>query len=210
MANKTGNSKIITKLAIPRKRNRQIIFQPHPHRPQTAEKVFFFLSGAIISTPFPLLYNTLGSNILLLSLPFSTALLLSVAVLAPILEEYAKAYPLFYRHGETERSLVTLGFLTGLGFGIAELFLYVFIMNAPVSIRIPLVLFHAATATITAFGIGRYRPFAFLAFAIFLHALYNYSLLMQQGLGWISLSIIIFTLLLALFLYSRTIEKEIK
>jgi len=51
---------------------------------------------------------------------FSVALL--IVILAPFIEELAKVFPLFYRHGETERSLVTLGLLIGLGFGVAEFF----------------------------------------------------------------------------------------
>ena len=36
-------------------------------------------------------------------------------VLAPFIEELAKVFPLFYRHGETQRSLVTLGLLDWVG-----------------------------------------------------------------------------------------------
>ena len=43
-----------------------------------------------------------------------------MVVLVPFVKELAKVYPLFYMHGEIERSLVTLGLLTGLGFGEAE------------------------------------------------------------------------------------------
>jgi hypothetical protein len=57
---------------------------------------------------------------------------LPVVVGASFVEELAKVFPLFYRHGETEPSLVTLGLLTGLSFGEAEFVEYVFLTGAPV------------------------------------------------------------------------------
>jgi hypothetical protein len=47
-------------------------------------------------------------------------------------DELAKVFPFFYRRGETERSLVTWGSLTGLGFGAAEFVEYVFLTGVPV------------------------------------------------------------------------------
>ena len=50
-------------------------------------------------------------------------------MIAPFIEELAKVFPLFYRHGETERSIVMLGILIGLGFGITEFVLYVAVLG---------------------------------------------------------------------------------
>jgi len=49
---------------------------------------------------------------------------------APFIEEVVKVFPLFYRYGETERSLIDLGILVGIGFGITEYTLYVFTLGA--------------------------------------------------------------------------------
>jgi RsiW-degrading membrane proteinase PrsW (M82 family) len=85
-------------------------------------------------------------------------LFLSIVVLAPFVEELVKVFPLFYRHGESERSLVILGILIGLGFGISELVLYVFFLGVPLVERIPGVIFHASSAAITAYGIAKKNP----------------------------------------------------
>jgi RsiW-degrading membrane proteinase PrsW (M82 family) len=66
---------------------------------------------------------------------FSVALL--IIVLDPFIEEILKVSPLFYRHGETERSLETLGLSIGLGFGIAEFVEYVVFGGVPFIVRIP-------------------------------------------------------------------------
>jgi len=179
------------------------------HRPRLPEKLFFLFSGAVISTPFPALANSLVMYFLALSLPGFQAALISIAIVAPILEEFAKAYPLFYRHGETERSLFILGFLTGLGFGIAEFLLYVFALQAPVIERLPLILFHATTTTIVAYGIGRYKAFIFYIIAVGLHFFYNLSIL--AGDLWIvgAYAAVIISYLLSWYLYHQTCEKTI-
>ena len=82
------------------------------HKPTQKELTFFFISGILVSFPFALFFSQ--------SYPlFPYAL--SIVVIAPFVEELAKVFPLFYRHGETERSYVTIGILIGLGFGISEL-----------------------------------------------------------------------------------------
>src|SRR5208337_3073056 len=98
------------------------------HKPSLRELSFFFSSGILVSIPFALFFSNLY--------PFFPAAL-AVILVAPSVEELAKVFPLFYRHGETERSLVTLGILTGLGFGISELVIYVAFLNAPLIVRIP-------------------------------------------------------------------------
>ena len=177
----------------------------HPHQPSISEKLFFFFSGALISTPFPALFNSLASYFLVLNLPVNIAIVISIAVVAPILEEFAKAYPLFYRHGETKRSIFTLGFLTGLGFGIAEFLLYVFIFQAPPLIRFPLIFFHAASTSIIAFGIGRKKAFPFYLLAVVLHSLNNLASFFGFWLIGGTFSVL-FSIVLAIFLYRKTSE----
>lgn len=121
------------------------------HKPGLRERFFFFLSGIISSVPFTLLTEQF-TNSLVVTLPLFYAVLLSAVIVAPFLEEFAKAFPLLYRHGETERTIFGLGFLVGLGFGIFEFITYVFLLDAPVLLRLPGVLFHGASTSITAYG----------------------------------------------------------
>ena len=100
--------------------------------------------------------------------------LLAVILVAPFVEEFAKVLPLFYRHGETERSIVTLGILIGLGFGISEFFLYVFVYDVPWIVRIPGVIFHASSAAITAYGIAKKKPLPYYLTSVLLHAANNF------------------------------------
>ena len=99
---------------------------------------------------------------------------IAVILVAPFVEELAKVFPLFYRHGETERSLVTLGILIGLGFGISEFFLYVVILDVPWIVRIPGVIFHASSAAITAYGIAKKKPLPYYLTSVLLHAANNF------------------------------------
>jgi RsiW-degrading membrane proteinase PrsW (M82 family) len=79
-----------------------------------------------------------------------------------LVEEVAKVFPLFYRHGETERSIFNLGVLVGLGFGVTEFALYVFTLNAFFIFRLPGIIFHASSAGITAYGIAKKKPVLFI------------------------------------------------
>jgi len=67
-----------------------------------------------------------------------------------------------------------LGFLTGLGFGIAEFFIYVFIYNVPFFFRIHPIFFHAASASIVAYGISNRVTLKFYFLAVLLHFLNNF------------------------------------
>ncbi len=93
------------------------------HKPSNRELAFFFASGILVSIPFAAFFESL--------FPAGLSASFLIVVLAPFIEELAKVFPLFYRHGETERSIVTLGILMGLGFGIAEFFEYVFLIGVP-------------------------------------------------------------------------------
>lgn len=136
------------------------------HKPSTREYIFFFASGILVSIPFASFFETLYPT------EFSVAFL--IVVIAPFIEEIAKVFPLFYRHGETERSLVTLGLLIGLGFGIAELFEYVVIAQVPIIARLPGIVFHASSATIVAYGIAKKNPLPYYLIAVGLHVANNF------------------------------------
>jgi len=136
------------------------------HKPSNRELIFFFSSGILVSIPFALFFSNFY--------PLFPGVI-AVVLVAPFIEELAKVFPLFYRHGETERSLVTLGVLIGLGFGISEFFLYVFILDVPWIVRIPGVIFHASSAAITAYGIAKKKPLGYYLISVMLHAANNFS-----------------------------------
>ncbi len=176
------------------------------HRPGTIEMLFFCLSGIIVSIPITLFFGLFSSHlyfflpILYLQIGIST-------IFPPFIEEFAKAYPLFYRHGETERSIFILGFLTGLGFGITEFFFYVFIQGAPVIVRLPGIFFHAASASIIAYGIATKRPMRFYMLAVFLH-LANNILTFSPALWLVGGPLDLFiTYYLSWHLYKNTSER---
>jgi RsiW-degrading membrane proteinase PrsW (M82 family) len=135
------------------------------HNPSSNELVFFFISGIVVSIPFALFFEQLSSVV---------PKILSIALLAPFIEELAKIFPLFYRHGETERSIVNLGILLGLGFGISELFIYVALSGVPLIVRIPAVIFHASSAGITAYGIAKKNPLPYYLISAALHVGINF------------------------------------
>jgi RsiW-degrading membrane proteinase PrsW (M82 family) len=135
------------------------------HKPSLKELIFFFSSGILVSIPFALFFSNFY--------PLFPAAL-AVILVAPFVEELAKVFPLFYRHGETERSLVTLGILIGLGFGISEFFLYVFILDVPLIVRIPGLIFHASSAAVTAYGIAKKKPLPYYLTSVLLHAANNF------------------------------------
>lgn len=134
------------------------------HKPGIREKTFFLISGALVSVPFTLFFAQFYSLL---------PIIWSAVVFAPFVEELSKVYPLFYRHGETQRSLVVLGVLVGLGFGITELILYVVVFGAPFVSRLPGVIFHASSAGIAAFGIAKKNPLPYFLLSVLLHLINN-------------------------------------
>ncbi len=151
-----------------------------PHRPKITEKIFFLISGIIVSVPMTLLFGTLTNNFLG-NVSFVFANLISLLIFTPFIEEFAKAFPLFYRHGETQRSMFVLGFLVGLGFGLSEFFLYVFVFGVPFPVRLPGILFHAASTSIIAYGIAVRNPVPFYLLSVGLHFLNNFSAVFELG-----------------------------
>jgi RsiW-degrading membrane proteinase PrsW (M82 family) len=136
--------------------------------------LFFLSSGIIVSIPMALFFEQTGG---LLSKYFSPleAEILAIAVLAPIIEEFAKAYPLFYRHGESQKSLFTMGFLVGVGFGLVEFLEYVILLDVPWQIRLPGIFFHAALTSIVAYGIAAKHSATFYLLAVFFHSSNNFN-----------------------------------
>ncbi len=178
-----------------------------PHKPKSKEKFFFLLSGIIISVPFALVAESLASSIGSVSSQFTTAAF-SAVILAPLVEEFAKAYPLVYRHGETQRSIFLLGFLVGLGFGISEFAIYAIVLRAFVPARLLAVFFHASSASITVFGIATKRPYIFYFSAVFLHFANNFLATFAPDLWFFGGPAIAFvTYFISWTLYKKTTEK---
>ncbi len=167
------------------------------HKPSWKELIFFFASGLLVSIPFAAFYESLVP---------SAAIALLVVVLAPFIEELAKVFPLFYRHGETERSLVTMGLLIGVGFGLAEFFEYIFLANTPIVAAIPHIIFHGSSATITAYGIAKKNPLPYYLIAVSLHIINNFFALSNDlFLGLLAELLVLITVyLLAWRFYHKT------
>ena len=178
------------------------------HKPDIQEKIFFFISGLVVSVPFALFFSELSDSLCLV-LPLFFAQVCSVVIFAPFIEEFAKVFPLFYRHGETERSTLDLGILVGLGFGVTELALYVFALGAPFISRVPGVIFHASSTGITAYGIAKKKPITFYLIAVAFHLANNLLALFSNSFSLLfipALLVLIATYLLASYLYRRTSE----
>ncbi len=172
------------------------------HTPGIREKIFFFASGLLVSVPFALFFAQFYDFL---------PLLISSAIIAPFIEELAKVFPLFYRHGETERSIVMLGVLIGLGFGVTELVLYVFVLGVPPLARVPGVVFHASSAAVTAYGIAKKFPLPFYLVAVGLHVANNFfALIGDQFLALlIQLLVLITVFYLAWYLYNKSSKEKI-
>jgi RsiW-degrading membrane proteinase PrsW (M82 family) len=177
------------------------------HKPDIKEKLFFLGAGLLMSVPFTLFVSDF-SNSLCVALPMIFAEVCSLVIFTPFIEEAAKVFPLFYRHGETERSIVNLGILTGLGFGITEFFLYVS-LGAPIIARIPGVIFHASSTCITAYGIAKKKPIRFYLIAVAGHFANNLFALLSNSVPFLyvpSLVVLLAIYLLAWRLYHQTSE----
>jgi RsiW-degrading membrane proteinase PrsW (M82 family) len=176
------------------------------HKPDLKEKIFFLLSGLLVSVPFTLFFSDF-SNSLCVAMPLLFAQVCSSVIFAPFIEEVAKVFPLFYRHGETERSILDLGIIVGLGFGVTEFALYVFTLGASFLSRIPGVIFHASSTCITSYGIAKKKPVPFYLISVALHLANNLLALFSNSFSYIpGLLILITAYLLAWRLYLRTSE----
>ena len=156
---------------------------------------------------YPLPCSSEFSNSLCVAMPLLFAQVCSLVIFAPFIEEFAKVFPLLYRHGETERSISDLGILVGLGFGVTEFILYVFTLGTPFISRVPGVIFHASSASITAYGIAKKKPIPFYLIAVAFHLANNFFALFSNSFWYIAgLPVLITTYLLAWYLYRRTSE----
>jgi RsiW-degrading membrane proteinase PrsW (M82 family) len=176
------------------------------HKPNVKEKIFFLISGLLVSVPFTLFFSDFADSLCFV-LPMFFAEVCSAVIFAPFIEEFAKVFPLYYRHGETERSIMTLAILAGLGFGITEFVLYVFTLNAPFISRVPGLIFHASSAGITAYGIAKKKPLRFYLIAVSLHLANNLFALLGSSLLYLpGVAVLVATYFLAWRLYQRTSE----
>jgi RsiW-degrading membrane proteinase PrsW (M82 family) len=182
----------------------------HIHKPSVNELLFFFISGIIVSVPFTLFFSQFA-NLLTVGLTTFSATLVSTVIVAPFVEEFAKVLPLFYRHGETERSIVTLAILLGLGFGITEAFLYVSVLGVPFVARIPGLIFHPSSAAITAYGITQKRPLPYYLLAVGLHLVNNLLVALAIPVlgNIIAIIVIVSVFIIAWQLYHKASPKKI-
>jgi len=178
------------------------------HKPSTNELLFFLLSGAIMSVPLTLFIDQYASLLLIGLSDFYTTLI-AVAVFAPLIEEFSKVFPLLYRHGETQKSIFSLAVCVGLGFGIFEFLTYVFVLGASPFARLPGLIFHPASTSITAYGIATKRPLPFYLAAVSLHFANN---ILAVSAPEFSLSAVIVSIavLVSWYLFGKTKEKFIE
>jgi RsiW-degrading membrane proteinase PrsW (M82 family) len=171
------------------------------HKPSYKELIFFFISGILISFPFALVFEQFSSVV---------SLTLTIVILGPFIEELAKVFPLFYRHGETERSIVTLGILIGLAFGITELVLYVFLDSQPLIVRLPGLVFHSSWAAITAYGVAKKNPLPYYLISVTLHITINFFALGVLPFGvFVELIVLFIAYFLAWRFYHRASKEKI-
>ena len=178
------------------------------HKPDIKEKIFFLSSGLLVSVPFTLFFSEFSDS-LCVAMPLLFAQVCSSVIFAPFIEEFAKVFPLLYRHGETERSILDLGILVGLGFGVTEFVLYVFTLGASFIARVPGVIFHASSAGITAYGIAKKKPVPFYLISVAFHLANNLLALFSDSFSFLyipGILVLIATYLLAWRLYRRTSE----
>lgn len=178
-----------------------------PHRLGWRERIFFLISGIIVSIPVTLFLSALGQSFYSF-LPLVYIQVISVVIMAPIIEEFSKAYPLFYRYSLSERSLFILGLLVGLGFGITEFFIYVLFYGAPFYLRLPGLFFHAASTSLVAYGIAVNRAALYYLFAVFLHFSANLCAVFDQLIP--VLVITFFTYFLSWITYRKTTERYLE
>jgi RsiW-degrading membrane proteinase PrsW (M82 family) len=181
------------------------------HKPSVNEKLFFLLSGAIVSVPLTLFVEQNFGYPLLAGLSSFDVTLITVAVFAPFVEEFSKVFPLFYRHGETQRSIFNLALFVGLGFGIVEFFTYVVAFGPQViPARLSGLVFHPASASISAYGISTKRPLPFYLAAVGIHFANNFFAVFAPGVVPSSVIVLAVTLFASWQLHDKTKEKFIQ
>lgn len=178
-----------------------------PHQIGWKEKTFFLISGIVVSIPITIFLGALSRG-LYDFLPVLYTQIISIVIFAPLIEEFSKAYPLFYRYSLSERSLFILGFLVGLGFGITEFILYVFVYGAPFYIRLPALFFHAASTSLVAYGIARNKAVQYYLLAVLLHLGANLMAVAEQIIPVIVITV--FTYFLSWITYRKTTNRYLE
>jgi RsiW-degrading membrane proteinase PrsW (M82 family) len=181
------------------------------HRPGLKERLFFLFSGIVVSIPIAFFFEpTAGFLKTFFDLSSQEVATLAIVIFAPFIEEFAKAYPLFFRHGESQRSIMMLGILVGFGFGITEFLEYVLILGASPLIRLPGIFFHAASNAAIAYGIATKKSPVFYFVAVLLHFSINLMAISHLDLSNLAYGLLLtITYLLAIMLYNRASEKMI-
>ena len=181
------------------------------HQPNKKELLFFLISGAAVSIPLSILLEQNFASPLLAGLSAFDIALLSVAIFTPFIEEFSKVFPLFYRHGETQKSIFKLAIFVGIGFGIIEFITYVSTYGLQIiPARIPGLFFHPASTSISAYGIATRRPIPFYLAAVALHFSNNLLAILGPSIVPSSTIVLVIALLTSWQLYSRTKEKFIE
>ena len=159
------------------------------------EKLFFFSAGIVVGVPTAVFFEAVSH---LWFTFFGVATLV-----APFVEEFCKACTLFYRYERPGRILVCNGFLAGLGFGVAEFFVYVH-AGVPFLLRLPAIGFHGAGTAIVAYGIYKRKTLKYYLLAVALH--FTNNLFATLGLLWFigGLGATVASYVLAWTFYRRT------
>ncbi len=178
------------------------------HRPRTREMIFFFFCGVIMSISITFFISAV-LEAPLSGLPALSAQVIFVAVFPGFIEEFSKIFPLYYRHGETQRSILNLAIMVGLGFAIVELLEYVIFLGTPIYVRVPGLFFHPSTTAISAYGIATKRPIPFYLLAAALHFSANFSAIVSPFPFSLEFIFIALAIYLAYSFYNRTKEKPI-
>ena len=139
----------------------------------------------------------------------SSAILVSTAFFAPFIEEFSKIFPLYYRHGETQRSIMRLALAVGLGFGLVEMVTYVTVLGAPIPPRLPGLLFHPATTAIAAYGVATRKSLIYYLLAVALHFANNFIALTVPLPISVSVIVAAAAVWIAWRLYQKTKEEFI-
>jgi RsiW-degrading membrane proteinase PrsW (M82 family) len=178
------------------------------HRPKPAEMAFFFSCGIIMSVSITLVVVSLLNPLITIFNPL-IASVISTAIFAPFIEEFSKVFPLYYRHGETQRSILNLAIMVGVGFAIIEMLEYVFLFGTPVFLRIPGLFFHPSSTAIAAYGIATKKPVPFYLLAVSLHFGANFLAIVNPLPISGSILVVGLTVFLAYRFYGRAKEKMI-
>jgi len=176
------------------------------HRPDKKEMVFFFSCGIIMSVPITLFFAQYAYQLVTGGLDSLSAALVITTFLAPLIEEFSKIYPLYYRHGETQRSIIYLAIMVGLGFGIVEFISYVLI-GVEWYFRLLGLLFHPASTAISAYGIASGKPIPFFMLAVGLHLANNFLAIGNPLPINTSVLIVVLTTFVAWSLYKKAQRK---